>query len=88
MILKSYMRIFTNDIENTLRVLKALDGSEVDLRFSIEQTGVEVAALGKFCVVAGSDQALAQIRSSLGPIVVDDLAATEQTLLSWAQRSP
>ncbi len=81
MILKSYIRIFTNDIENTLRVLRALDGSEVDLRFSMQQMGVEVAAMGDFCIVAGSDQALAPIRSSLGPIVVDDLAATEQTLL-------
>lgn len=47
----------------------------------MQQMGVEVAALGNWCVVAGSDQALAPIRSSLGPIVVDDLAATEQTLL-------
>ncbi|MDR3728148.1 MAG: VOC family protein [Terracidiphilus sp.] len=80
MILKTYARIFTVDIEVSLDLLRKLVGREPDLRFAFRD--LEIAAIGDFCVVAGPAASLAQYRSSQGPIVVDNLEETQSLLLA------
>jgi hypothetical protein len=80
MILKTYARIFTEDIEVSLSLLRNLVGREPDLRFAFRD--LEIAAIGDFCVVAGPSTSLAQYRSSQGPIVVDNLEETQSLLLA------
>ena len=81
MVLKTYMRIFTENIEQSLRLLVDLTGKQPDLRFSMPQQGLEILAIGDFCLVAGVPDVIDPIRSLQGPLVVDDLDAVTDTLL-------
>ena len=81
MVLKTYMRIFTEDVEQSLPLLVDLTGKQPDLRFSMPQQGLEIIAIGDFCLVAGAREVIDPIRSLQGPLVVDDLDAVTATLL-------
>ncbi len=81
MVLKTYMRIFTEDVEQSLPLLVALTGKQPDLRFSMPQQGLEIIAVGDFCLVAGAREVIDPIRSLQGPLVVDDLDAMTATVL-------
>jgi len=74
MILKTYARVFTHDMAVTLPLFEQLVGCPPDIRFTFGEW--EIVALGDFLLVAGTEAALAPIRDSYGPVVVDDLAAT------------
>lgn len=79
MILKTYTRIFSNDLEETLRVLRKLHAGEPHLRFSFDPW--ELVGIGDVLVVAGTEEALAPIRGSLGPWIVTDLDETRRSLV-------
>ena len=79
MILKTYTRMFTNDAEQTLSVLRPLHASEPHLRLKFEAW--ELIGIGDVLVVAGTDEALAPIRDSLGPWIVTDLDETRRQLV-------
>jgi hypothetical protein len=81
MILKTYTRIVTSDLEATLKPLKALVGRDPDIRIPLPFSGVELVALGDFFIIAGNEKALKPFRSVLGPVIVADLAATRAELL-------
>ncbi len=78
MILKTYARMFTENLDVSLDLLKKLVGREPDIRFKFRD--LEICAIGDFCVVAGSSESLAPYRSSQGPIVVDNLEQTQSML--------
>ena len=80
MILKTYARLFTNDMERSLSLLRVLTGAEPDYRFTMEEQHWEIAGIGDFLLVAGKTEDIALIRSSHGPVVVDDLNACMQLL--------
>ncbi len=79
MILKTYTRIFTNDAEETLRVLRMLHTGEPHLRFRFDPW--ELIGIGDVLVVAGTDDALAPIRGSLGPWIVTDIDEARKVLV-------
>lgn len=79
MILKTYTRIFTTDLEGTLRLLRRLHVSEPHLRFRFDPW--ELVGIGDVLVVAGTDEALAPIRGSLGPWIVTDIDETRRSLV-------
>lgn len=79
MILKTYARVVTGDMEATLADLLALTGKGVDLRFTAG--GIEIAALGNFCVIAAPLEKHGALREIVGPVVVDDLDQTRTDLL-------
>ncbi|UAJ10496.1 hypothetical protein [Polymorphobacter megasporae] len=78
MILKTYMRLFTTDAEASLATLRSLHGGEPHMRLTMNDW--ELIAIGDILLVAGSEQSLAPIRNSQGPIVVDDLNAAKSAL--------
>ena len=80
MILKTYTRIFTNDAETTLAALRPLHAGDPHLRLKIEAW--ELIGIGDVLVVAGTDEALAPIRDSLGPWIVTDLDETRRQLVA------
>jgi hypothetical protein len=80
MILKTYARLFSNDCDATLAVLERLHGRPPHLRFRFGEW--ELAAIGDMLVVAGTDAALAPIRDTHGPIVVQDIQRLEAELLA------
>ncbi|WP_375419263.1 VOC family protein [uncultured Hymenobacter sp.] len=78
MILKTYARVFTNDLAASLPLFQQLIGREPDVRFTYGEW--EIVGIGDILLVAGTDEALAPIRGSYGPLIVDDLAATQLQL--------
>ena len=79
MILKTYTRVFTTDLEETLRVLRELHVGEPHLRFRFDPW--ELVGIGDVLVVAGTEEALAPIRGSLGPWIVSDIDETRRSLV-------
>jgi hypothetical protein len=80
MILKTYLRVFTDDLEQSLLLFRQLTGRDVDLRFPMPTMSLEVAAIGNICLVGGSQEALAPVRSIQGPLIVEDLDAVKTAL--------
>lgn len=80
MILKTYTRIFTTDLDASLSLLQAIHGTKPHMRFPFGD--LSLAAIGDVLVVAGSEDALAPLRGSHGPWIVDDLEQTRSQLLA------
>jgi len=78
MILKTYARVFTTDLAAALPLYQQLVGREPDLQFAFGEW--ELVALGDLLLIGGTTEALAPIRGSHGPLVVDDLVATQHQL--------
>jgi hypothetical protein len=78
MILKTYARVFTNDAEQSLALFQRLHGGKPHLRLKFH--GWDLIAIGDILIVGGTDEALAPIRDSHGPFVVDNLNETQKIL--------
>ncbi|AHH16847.1 glyoxalase-like domain-containing protein [Nocardia nova SH22a] len=70
-ILKTYARLFVDDLGTALPFYEDLVGAPADLRFGFEQA--ELAAVGDFLLIAGRPEDTDRYRATVGPIVVDDL---------------
>jgi hypothetical protein len=79
MILKTYSRVFTNDAEKSLEAFRAVCGVEPHLRFIFE--GLTLIGIGDILIVGGGDDALAPVRGSHGPFIVENLEETKAALL-------
>jgi hypothetical protein len=80
MILKTYTRVVTSRLDDSLIPLKHLVGREPDLRIPLPDVGVEIVAIGDFFIIAGAAEAIASFRNVLGPVIVDDLEETQALL--------
>ena len=78
MIIKTYARVFTHDLAACLPLFQELVGREPDIRFTFGEW--EIVAIGDLLLIAGTEAALAPIRNSYGPLVVDNLEATQLLL--------
>ena len=81
MILKTYARIFSDDAEKTLALLQPLHAGQPHLRFRFNDW--DLIGIGDILIVGGTDESIAPIRGSIGPLIVDDLDET-LTLLETA----
>lgn len=75
-VLKTYARVFVDDIPAALVPLEQVYGRPADLRFAFD--GAELAAVGDVLLIAGSPDSY---RSGIGPLVVDDVDATVSMLV-------
>ncbi len=80
MVLKTYSRIFTEDVEATLTLLTKLVGRGPELRAPFRD--MEVVTLGDFCVVAGPAESIRPFLGAVGPVIVDDIRATQAEIES------
>jgi predicted enzyme related to lactoylglutathione lyase len=69
--LATFARLYVDDLDEALPALRELTGQDVRTRFSYGE--VEVASIGGFLLVAGSENALAPFRAVQSTVVVDDL---------------
>ncbi len=72
-VLKTYARVFVADLDESLPLYETLVGASADLRFAFERA--ELAAVGDFLLIAGADDDVETYRSTVGPVIVDDLDA-------------
>ncbi|MFT2018908.1 VOC family protein [Streptomyces sp. 796.1] len=77
-ILKTYARLWTDDLDRALPLLRELTGAEPDLRLGFE--AVELAAIGDFLVIAGPADERAKYAHASATVVVADLDACRATL--------
>ena len=79
MILKTYSRVFTTDLDATLRTLRVVHDREPHLSF--EYGDWKLVAIGDTLIVAGTNEALAPIRGSYGPWIVEDIEQSRARLI-------
>jgi hypothetical protein len=79
MILKTYTRILTTDLDSTVATLKAVHGTDPHLRFDFDPW--TLVGIGDVLAVSGTDEALEPIRGSLGPWIVQDIDDIKKKLL-------
>jgi predicted enzyme related to lactoylglutathione lyase len=79
MILKTYTRIFSDNFQTSMTFLERFLGKTADITVQFE--ALKIGAIGGYCVVAGTAEALAPYRHTYGPIIVDDLIGTEERLV-------
>ena len=82
MVLKTYARLFTEDMDGSLAFLQTLLGKVPDYRFSMPEAGIEVAGIGDICLVGGDPKTLAPLVNTHGPLVVDELEKTKTQLIA------
>ncbi|GES53587.1 hypothetical protein Rhsp01_62100 [Rhizobium sp. NBRC 114257] len=80
MILKTYTRIFTTDLQPTVATLKAVHGTEPHLW--LNYAPLTLVGIGDVLVIGGTDEALEPIRGSLGPWIVEDIDDAKRKLLA------
>ncbi|MBT3072802.1 MULTISPECIES: VOC family protein [Streptomyces] len=79
-VLKTYARLWTDDLDQALPLLEELTGEGPHLRLAFEQ--VALAAIGNFLVIAGPAEERARYSHASATVVVDDLDALLATLTS------
>ncbi|QMU67537.1 VOC family protein [Streptacidiphilus sp. P02-A3a] len=78
-VLSTLARLYVGDLDRALPALRELTGlEEPGLRFPY--SGVEVASIGGFLVVAGTEEALAPFRRVQSTVLVDDLDGVQDLL--------
>ena len=80
MILTTYTRILTTDIEGTVATLKAVHGKEPHFWFDYDP--LTLVGIGDVLAIGGTDEALEPIRGSFGPWIVEDIEAVKSVLLA------
>lgn len=80
MILKTYTRMFTTNLESTVATLEAVHGTQPHLRLHYEP--LTLVGIGDVLVIGGTDAALEPIRGSYGPWIVEDIDDTKSRLLA------
>ncbi|WP_217131207.1 VOC family protein [Streptomyces sp. AC558_RSS880] len=77
-ILKTYARLWTDELDRSLALLRELTGAEPDLRFAFDS--IELAAIGDFLVIAGPPAERARYSHASATVIVDDLDTLIKTL--------
>lgn len=83
-ILKTYARLWADELDTSLALLRELTGAETDLRFAFGS--VELAAIGDFLVIAGPPAERARYSHASATVIVDDLDALTRTLADMRRR--
>lgn len=79
-ILKTYARLWTDDLDRALPLLEQLTGERSHLRMTFHTLGL--CAIGDFLVIAGPAGERAKYSHASATVVVDDLDALQATLES------
>ncbi|MFJ7194067.1 MULTISPECIES: VOC family protein [unclassified Streptomyces] len=79
-ILKTYARLWADELDTSLELLRELTGVEADLRFAFDS--MEIAAIGDFLVIAGPAAERARYSHAGATVIVDDLDNLTRTLVA------
>jgi hypothetical protein len=79
-ILKTYARLWADDLDSTLPLLERLTGAAPDLRFPFGD--VELAAIGDFLVIAGAPRDRDRYATASATVVVSDLDEARDAVLA------
>lgn len=65
--------VAANQLESTVAFYETLQGIDCERRLSFPELGIEVALVGAFILLAGTDAALKPVRAAQALLVVDSL---------------
>lgn len=71
-ILRTYARVYADDLDAVLTSMQAVTGEPVSGRFSMPN-GLELATVGRILVVAGDRRTLEPFSATAATLIVDDL---------------
>ena len=77
-VLKTYARVWSDDVESALPLLERLTGEQPHLRLAFES--VQLAAIGDFLVIAGPAEERERYTHASATVVVSDLNALLEVL--------
>ncbi|GAB2584734.1 hypothetical protein GCM10027168_16890 [Streptomyces capparidis] len=80
-VLATYARVYVDDLDTALPTFTELTGEEPGLRFSYR--GLELASIGGYLLLAGSEEALAPYRGTHATAIVESV---EEVLRLAARR--
>ena len=72
--------MFTTDLESSVATLVAVHGTEPHLRLNYDP--LTLVGIGDVLVIGGPDEALAPIRGTFGPWIVEDIDDAKARLLA------
>lgn len=72
-ILRTLTRVYTNNLDETLRFYEKLTGSKVSQKISMQAIGLELAQVKDILILAGTDESLTMFRPTLATFLVDSL---------------
>jgi len=83
--LKHSFRLYVlpNELDNTVRFYEELQQSKCERRLSFPDTGIEVAVVGNFIILAGTTDVLAPHKHVLATLAVDSL----DEAYSWLKKN-
>lgn len=74
-------RIYVNDLDETLLFYENLVGEKCSLRFKYDEIGLELAQVGDFIIIAGSDEHLKHYKYTKATLLVDSLEEFREFLI-------
>ena len=85
-VLQTLVRIYVKNLDSALEFYENLLGMKCDLRFSYSEVGLELASVGQFLLLCGSEGALKPFRDTQATLIVDSIVEFKQFLeLNGAQ---
>lgn len=81
-ILKTLIRVYTNDIESTIKFYESLFNLKVLLRFKMEDAGLELASVSNILIISGTDESLKPFINTNATFLVDSISEYKKLLLS------
>jgi predicted enzyme related to lactoylglutathione lyase len=80
-ILRTLIRVYTNDLENTIKYYEDLYNEICNLRFDYEKMNLKLAQVGNVLILSGSDQALEKFKDTRATFIVDSIEEYKKILL-------
>ncbi|MBP2642519.1 MAG: hypothetical protein H6Q67_406 [Firmicutes bacterium] len=72
-VLQTLIRIYVSDLDQTLAFYEKLVGVKCNLRFTYSGVGLELACVGQFLLLCGTEEALQPFRETQATLVVDSV---------------
>lgn len=80
-IINTYTRIYCSDIDRVLNYYEELTGEKCSIRFSYSEMNLELAQIGSFIILAGTEKNLQPFRNTVATLVVDSVEEFRQFIL-------
>jgi len=80
-ILKTYSRIYPDKLEESIALYTKLTNQKIAQRFTIPETGVEIAYIGDFILVYGQGDLMKQFRKVHASCIVQEIEEIKLYLL-------
>jgi len=72
-VIRSAIRVYVDELDPALSFYQDLLGKKVDMRFAYPEVNLELAAIGDFLLLAGSEDELKPFKDTKATLLVDSI---------------